>query len=168
MGTGKCLSVWGAGGGHGASTVALVAAALTSVGLETTDLFSPEWVLGRELVPTEPGSVVDRGRLSPDVARTDVNLVVLRGPCMMSLRRLSQVVQPEDSVVVLREPWRVITNIEVSITLGIEVAFELPFSERVPRLADAGLLGARLDQLLEFKNLSAWLDIIDLHGDRAT
>lgn len=159
--------MWGAGGGHGASTIALVAAVLASVSFEATDSFSPEWVLGGALVPTESGSVVDGGQLSPGVARTDLNLVVLRGPCIASLRRIRQVVHPEDSLAVLREPWRVTTSPEVSSVLGIEVLFEVPFSERVSRLADAGLLGARLDRLDEFKNLSAWLDIIGLHGDRA-
>lgn len=74
----------------------------------------------------------------------------------MGIRTLVPIVSMIDVLFVIREPWRVISNNEVAEVLGLPVSVEIPFSERVARMSDAGLLGARLESLKEFDGLRRW------------
>jgi len=150
------LAVWGARGGHGATTIAIVLSALLGRAYQGEPSWMVGWMLGGP--PTTDGAhppIVDRGALSP--ARDgSTNLAVLRGPCLIGLRTLQDVADEIDHLIVIREPWRRVSNPDVESVLGTPVEVEVPFSERVPQLSDAGLLGARLGALVEFEALASW------------
>jgi hypothetical protein len=149
------LAVWGARGGHGATTIAVVLSLLLDRAYEG----EPSWIIdgmlsGHSFTESAHRPIIDRGKLSP--ARDSTNLAVLRGPCLIGLRSLQDVADEIDHLVLIREPWRRVTNPEVESVLGIPVDVEVPFSERIAQLSDAGLLGARLGALVEFEALSSW------------
>ena len=96
------------------------------------------------------------GRLDPDA----LNLIVLRGPCTIGLRTLHPFANKFDGLVLIPEPWRTISREEAEAALKTPVDVEIPFSERISRLADAGLLGARLSRLDEFLSLRQWADAL--------
>lgn len=154
------VAVWGARGGQGTTTVAAVLAALWGTALDSPEPWEAEWILGPELSASGDDSriVIDSGVLGTKrVASPDTfNLVVLRGPCLVAVRSVSQHAEAVDCLVVVREPWRASSSEEVERVIDVPVAFEVPFSERIARMTDAGLLGTRLDKLEEFAALRAW------------
>lgn len=168
MGQEVVVSVWGARGGHGATTVATVAAALSGARLIGGEPWAPEWILGHPLALNGAPLVIrDAGQLNQGVERSEVNIVVLRGPCLMALRSVSSLIHPGDQLVLVREPWRVISKAEVLSILDRKIAIEIPFTERVARLIDSGLLGTRLEDLSEFADLADWLEIVELRKRRS-
>lgn len=142
--------------------VAVVAAALAEGRYRGPESWVAEWMLGAPLPqPTVGAPVVDdAGLLTSNSIRTDGNLVVLRGPCLVGLRAITPLVLSTDVIVVVRESWRSTSSREVAETTGAQSVLEIPFSERVAQLADAGLLGPRLNCLEEFDELNEWLSII--------
>ena len=87
-----------------------------------------------------------------------LNLVVVRGPCSLALKALSPKSHVVDGVVVVREPWRPIRRADAAAALSAPIVAEVAHSARIARLADAGLLGRRFQQLDEFGELRAWAD----------
>lgn len=61
-----------------------------------------------------------------------------------------------DHLVLVREPWRPLRAQDVEDALGLVVAVEIPFSARLARLTDAGLLGTRVGSLDEFADFRVW------------
>jgi hypothetical protein len=102
--------------------------------------------------------VRDAGVLPKPVSAERTNVVVLRGPCSLALRVLARSSDSIDHLILLREPWRPLRPQDAEVALGTGIAAEIPFSPRVARLADAGLLGSRIESLEEFADLRGWTD----------
>lgn len=153
----RSVAVWAARGGHGATTVAVTLSHFWGTSVDGAEPWTSEWLLGvgaNELNATRL-PVIDAG-IAAGFQPATTNVVVLRGPCLMGIRTLVPIVSMIDVLFVIREPWRVISNNEVAEVLGLPVSVEIPFSERVARMSDAGLLGARLESLKEFDGLRRW------------
>ena len=107
-------------------------------------------------------SVHDAGIIADPLPAEHTNVAVLRGPCSLAIRKLAYLNLSDslDHLVLLREPWRPLRPQDAEDALGIGIAAEVQFSPRVGRLADAGLLSARLVDLPEFAGLKTWV------GDR--
>ena len=103
-----------------------------------------------------PPVVADEGMLGPANLGHTTNVVVLRGPCSMGVLSLAEKRHMFEYLVLIREPWRPIGRRDVEFLLRTNVAVEIPFSQRVARLADAGLLAERALDLDEFSELRAW------------
>ena len=174
------MTVVGARGGQGASTIAaalaLFAADHTRTRLHSHDLAAAAALLGLPEpradsvavtanltlhhdgpnAPRSVGVVVhDAGRLdAPSSGTGGTRLVVLRGPCYLGLRTL--VAQQDvafDGIVLVAEPGRSLERRDVEDVTGVPVVATVPVSARVARAIDAGLLVARLPQLREFASL---------------
>jgi hypothetical protein len=179
---GPWLTVAGARGGQGTSTVAALAALIlaqhTSVTLLADDptqmaallgvapADEPTWVtpgllLGPGGVPEPSGAVVvDTSHVSPPsraAGRPGAVVAVLRGPCYLSLRSLLAWDQPADGIVLLAEPGRARTDRDVTDATGIPVLATVPVTATAARTIDAGLLPARHATLREFSQLRRWL-----------
>lgn len=160
MGKEGDITVWGAAGGQGTTTVAAALSALSGSRFVSLDPMSAHWILGSGRKPANDSTVCDAGVLQLDSERVGTNVVVVRGPCLLVLRRLSVVVDARDHLVVVSEPWRTLPSSQVEDALGLRVVAEVPFSERIARQVDAGVLGARIERLIEFESLSSWLRIL--------
>lgn len=150
--------VWSARGGHGGTTIAGALAHIWGTPLQGNIDDEHKWVFGPRQRNPRVGEILvtDAGPLQTSPGSSGTNVVVLRGPSTVGLRTLSTTVVPIDHLIVIREPWRAISNARVQEVLGIPIAAELTFSERISRLADAGLLGTRLSKLDEFADLRRW------------
>ena len=150
--------MWAARGGHGATTVTAALSVFWETSVAGDEPWVKDWILGtRE--PVEAGDwlpILDAGVIRRDSEPAATDLVILRGPCSIGLRSLRQHVGTLGVLVVVREPWRTISNEDVESVLDQPVKLEIPFTERIARLSDAGLLGARLEALDEFDSLRTW------------
>ena len=152
------ILVWAARGGHGATTVAGALAIFLTAPLYGHDLSASRWFWNDlpEAGTPMPGVVHDSGVIASPLPAGATNVVVLRGPCSLALLDLAMRPDPIDHVVLIREPWRPLRRQDAEDALGRPISAEIPFSERVGRLMDAGLLPARVDDLEEFADLRRW------------
>jgi MinD superfamily P-loop ATPase len=175
------IGVIGARGGQGTSTIAAAVALLVSldrpVGLIANDPSDVAAILGisaavgddavdvsNELTVARrplPGrvNIVDCGSLHHcTTARPAKLVVVLRGPCFLALTSLVTAQLPADcSVVVVREAHRSITAVDVLEATGLPLLAEVPVTERLARIVDAGLLRQRAHALAELASLHAFV-----------
>jgi hypothetical protein len=190
----RTITVAGARGGSGASTLAAGIALYTAryastelvaaerdttaalLGLAgTQDARSPIDVADRlTLAATPTGSakiaVIDAQRLDQlDTQPDGLLLVALRGPCYLGLRTITTTtVVRADGIVLLAEPGRSLTRRDVSDVCDVPVMAEIAVTANVARTIDAGLLVTRLHQLREFSALRRYLDrLIDPHDSEA-
>jgi hypothetical protein len=177
------ITVVGARGGQGASTVA-AAVALFAAGHRPTrlvshDLHGAAGLLG--LAAPLPGdasplrvaerlelgvdavegafTVHDGGRMWPlaDAGEEGLQVRVLRGPCYLAVRTLVATPGPRpDGIVLLREPGRSLTARDVTDVTGVPVIAEVDVTAGAARTIDAGLLPVRLHRLPEFTSLRQW------------
>ena len=152
------IRVWAARGGHGATTVAGALGAFLGAQVRSHDPEALEWLWpgGPHYGPRHVPRVMDAGVLSGLAWTERINLVVLRGPCSLAVRSLVSYSHSIDHLVVIREAWRPIRRDDVEAALSMRVSAEIVHSPRVARLADAGLLDRRVDELEEFAELKAW------------
>lgn len=159
-----CISLIGATGGAGATTLAAVMA-LTVAEFDgggyveiVGDEDETKAVVGGQLesviaVSAVTGeaafSVRDAGTLAGGARRKaedDQCWLVLRGPSYTGLRRAARAVNGDgmwfERVVLLVEPGRALRTTDVTTALGLPVT-EIPFDLAVARCIDAGLLASR-------------------------
>lgn len=94
--------------------------------------------------------VIDAGQLDtsgPLDALADRRLLVMR-PCYVGLRHVVAAVNRWDGLVLVRPPDRVLTTRDVANVCDMPVAAEITMSPDVSRAVDAGVLRARLPQVL--------------------
>lgn len=98
--------------------------------------------------------VADCGRAEDPAARAfaevaDARVVVVRG-CYLALRRAvrSPLLESCTGAVLVDEPGRSLTRREIADVLGIPVLARVPMRDAVARAVDAGVLGARLPDVL--------------------
>lgn len=154
----KQIDVWGVGGGQGTTTIAAVLASILRVRLETADRWVVESMFGGdEVAVSHPGRIVDRGVLVDESPGDQMKLIVMRGPSAVGLGTVKRLgVATTDVLIVVGEPWRTLSGAQAQQALGVSTMVETPFSQRVARRADAGLLGLRLDEMAEFDALRHW------------
>jgi hypothetical protein len=152
------LCIWGARGGHGATTVAgaLGVFLQTLLASHEADAFAWMWGGDRLVDEANDSPIADSGVLSGSLDPRDTNIVVLRGPCTLGIVSLAPLATSIDHLIVIREPWRPVRREDVEASLGMKIDAEVPHSPRVARLADAGLLPGRVSDLSEFAELKAW------------
>ena len=170
----RTISIGGARGGHGASTVA-AALALFSARYQPTALLAhdpadmaallgvappesddavvpvaPDLELGRRrglapgLVVLDTGSRLE-GPQSPD---GDEHYVVVRGPCYLALRSLLAAQAGRyDGVILVNEPARSLRASDVAEVLGVPVVAQVTQHPAVARSIDAGVLPGRIHRL---------------------
>ena len=191
--TAKTITIAGARGGSGTSTIAAALALLIAghastelvaadpgttaalLGLASTqDSRAPIDVAPRlTLTSTSTGSaeidVVDAQRLDQLHKKPDgLLLVVLRGPCYLGLRTITMTDVRADGIVLLMEPGRSLTRRDVSAVCDVPVVAEIAVTANVSRTIDAGLLVTRLHRLAEFTALRRYLDrLVAPHGNEA-
>ena len=78
--------------------------------------------------------------LLPDDTR---RMWVLR-PCYLALRRAMACTRRPDSIIVIREPQRALTTLDIEAALGITVEATIDIDPAIARMVDAGLLAARI------------------------
>jgi hypothetical protein len=176
--TERTITVVGARGGSGASTIsatlALFASRVAATELVAADVDSAAALLGVGVAQhssgpigiadgltlvstsrgTTPVAVVDAGRLD-DIGETPVGvlLVVLRGPCYLGLRSLVTSELQPDGIVLLAEAGRSLTRRDVEDVCGVPVVALVHASANVARTIDAGLLVTRAHALPELTPL---------------
>lgn len=106
--------------------------------------------------------VIDGGNLAhPGFAGNGngnrIELVVLRGPCHLGLHTLMSCQERPAGIILVEEKGRSLSERDVEEVLGVPVVVRVPHSEAVARCIDAGLLVARLHQLLEFRELNRYV-----------
>jgi hypothetical protein len=183
--TAQTITVVGARGGSGTSTiaaaVALFAARIVSTELVANDVGSAAALLGLgatgdrdapmhiaeglTLVSTATGvapvSVIDAGRLDQlDHRPTGLLLVALRGPCYLGLRSIVSSELHPDSIVVVSETGRSLTLRDVQDVCGVPVVAQVHVSAHVARTIDAGLLVTRSHALRELAGLHQYVDTL--------
>ena len=166
--TEQTITVVGARGGSGTSTIAaaaaLFAARIVATELVAADVDSAAALLGLGAPRTQARrwtsqtasrssrprpaprrlSVVDAGRLDQlDHRPTGLLLVVLRGPCYLGLRSIVNSELHPDGIVVLSETGRSLTLRDVQDVCGVPVVAQIPVTANVARTIDAGLLVTR-------------------------
>lgn len=182
--TEQTITVAGARGGSGTSTVAaaiaLLAARHASTELVAADLDTTAALLGLtttqdgaapiEVVPrltltsTPSGSasiaVVDAQRLDQlDRQPEGPLLVVLRGPCYLGLRSIvTTSAVRADGLVLVMELGRSLTRRDASDVCDMPVAAEIAATAQVARSIDAGLLVTRMHRLSEFTALARYVN----------
>ena len=170
----RTISISGARGGHGTSTVA-AAVALFGARHQPTELvahdpvdmaallgvavaepgggpipIAPDLALGLGRGPAPNLVVVDAGRAleAPQSPEADEHYVVVRGPCYLALRSLvATQAYHYDGVILLNEPARSLRASDVAEVLGIPVVAQVTHHPAVARSIDAGLLPSRIDRL---------------------
>jgi len=181
--TGSRITVFGARGGSGTSTIA-AALALHGRKMMSTELVTSAPVMMSALlgiaVPAEypakifpnltlatvPSAtteltVVDGGTLTdptaaPRAAR-ELRVGVLRGPCYLGLCALLAADERPDGIVVVAEPGRALSVRDVADVNGIDVVATVAASAGVARAIDAGLFAIRHYRLRGFRRLQRWL-----------
>jgi hypothetical protein len=157
----RTIHLYGAKGGVGTSTVAvLIAAELAAAGeavhlsgrSQTEDLGallglppseSQPYQLGPAGEPT--ARVYDWGTDAAGAAAGQIagggQLFLVTRSCYLALRRaLAQGVRP-DGIILLAEPERSLGAADVVDILGVRVVAEIPVEPRIARSVDAGILG---------------------------
>jgi hypothetical protein len=155
------VSVCGARGGHGATTIAGALAVITSLPLATYDPGATEWMWPGIWRPRSSGEpqVVDAGTVWASTEPTETRaerIAVLRGPCSLGARTLARRADQFDHLIILREPGRPLRPEEIEAAVGVHVVAEVAVTARVARLSDAGLLTGRVAFLDEFSELKSW------------
>ncbi len=90
--------------------------------------------------------IIDAGPRHPaDVLHrcAERSLLVIR-PCYLALRRAVAIGPDASGVIVVTEPGRCLSKLDIERALGLDVVAELPWDPGVARAVDAGLLLARL------------------------
>jgi len=163
--TGTRITVIGARGGSGTSTIA-AALALCGRSMVTTELVTsepvmmsallgiatpaedPAEIMANLMMATEPSgtkelTVVDGGTIagSTSVPRADheLRVGVLRGPCYLGLCELLAADERLDGIVLIAEAGRALSVRDVADVNGIDVIAVVPASPGVARSIDAGL-----------------------------
>jgi hypothetical protein len=191
--TTRTITITGARGGQGTSTVAaavaLLAAGHARTVLASADPRSMAALLGVpatadldvEITPTlrlsdRPAAddevlVVDAGT-SPLLAGEDrqgEHYAVLRGPCYLALASLVAAPgPPPDGVILVVEPGRSLTATDVTEVLGVPVVATVEVNPAVARTIDAGLLAARLHRLHQLKPLRSLVGVPTTNPTTAT
>jgi hypothetical protein len=190
--TDQTITVVGARGGSGASTVATAialfasraavtelvaadvggAAALLGLGGAENPRAPIDVTHGLTLVSTASHTahvaVVDAGRLDQsDGAPSGLLLVVLRGPCYLGLRSTVMSELQPDGIVLLSESGRCLTQRDVRDVCGVPVVAEIPVTANVARTIDAGLLITRSHALRELTPLRRYINTIETFTDPA-
>jgi hypothetical protein len=178
------ITVTGARGGQGTSTVAAVIAAFAAghrparlaatepdavaalLGLSAPASRDPRPIPVTDMLQLGDGpidddilTVVDAGRVDQLPAPTDngISLVVVRGPCYLALRSLPSIGGPRpDGIVLVREAGRSLTARDVADIAGVAVIAQVDVTSTVARAIDAGLLISRLHRLDELAPLRRW------------
>jgi len=181
--TGTRITVIGARGGSGTSTIA-AALALCGRSMVTTELVTsepvmmsallgiaapaeyPAEIMAKLTLTTEPTgtaelTVVDGGTLTNPTATPrathELRVGVLRGPCYLGLCELLAADERPDGIVLIAEAGRALSVRDVADVNGIDVIAVVPTSAGVARSIDAGLFSIRHDRLREFRRLQRWL-----------
>jgi hypothetical protein len=184
--TDQTITVVGARGGSGTSTVA-AAIALFASRAAVTELVAADMGctaallgLGGTEDPSAPidvadglmlvsiatntaqMSVADAGRLD-QLSETPAGLlfVVLRGPCYLGLRSIVTSELQPDGIVLLSERGRSLTQRDVRDVCGVPVVAQIPVTANVARTIDAGLLITRSHAIPELTPLRRYLDTFD-------
>ena len=170
----RTISIRGARGGHGASTVAAALALFSArhqptalVAHDATDMaallgilppesddaavpVAPDLEFGRHrgsapsLVVLDAGSRLE-GPQNPDA---DEDYVVVRGPCYLALRSLLAASAGRyDGVILINEPARSLRASDVAEVLGLPVVAQVTQHPAVARSIDAGVLPSRIHRL---------------------
>jgi hypothetical protein len=169
------VTIAGARGGHGTTTIATALALLVAdhqpVLLVSPDapalLALPEpaglWE-PRQITPTlrlgPPGTaeggatVIDAGRIGTHDQLPGTVYAVLRGPCYLGVRELAVQAPQPGGIILLQEDGRSLSQRDVEDVLGVPVVARIRHTARVARTVDAGLLAARLHRIVEFRELS--------------
>lgn len=182
------ISLIGARGGQGTSTTAAALALLATrrdhrVELITDELDTMRGLLGfaeasddTDAVEAVPGLVLcstptgDADLVLCDHTRVQTvqracegpTLVVLRGPCYLSLRRTVDLVRSGvDGIVIVREPGRSLTNRDVTEITGLPVVAETLVTPQVARSIDAGVLATTIGRRSEFNALNTYLETLN-------
>jgi hypothetical protein len=101
--------------------------------------------------------VVDAGTLRTDAGTDDAGWALARGadhsllvlrPCFLAVQRAVAAPLRPSSVVLVREPGRSLTALDVEQTLHVPVRAEVAVEPAVARAVDAGLLASRLPRVL--------------------
>jgi len=177
------ITVFGARGGSGTSTIA-AALALCGRSMVTTELVTtepatmsallgtttpadhPADILPKLTLTTEPSgaaelTVVDGGTLTNPASAPrgahELRVGVLRGPCYLGLCALLAAGERLDGIVVVAEAGRALSVRDVADVNGIDVIAVVPASAGVARAIDAGLFAIRHDRLREFRRLQRLL-----------
>lgn len=97
-------------------------------------------------------------------------LVVLRGPCYLSLRATIDARDAVDGVVVVREQGRSVTNSDITQITDLPVVAETSVTPHVARAIDAGVLSTTIHRRPEFAALDAYLETLtpDLESPHPT
>ncbi len=182
----------GVRGGHGATTVALAAAATlasrgptrlaahdrralcAAVGIAHDGLPIP-LADGLELADGLDGDVYDAGTLEAyldedpfptfrrDATSEPLRIAVLRGPDYLGVRTLCGHPDAQlDGLIVVNEPGRALDARDVEHVSGRPVVATVDYTPVVARTIDAGLFMHRLDRLREFGQLRSWIGQIAL------
>lgn len=110
----------------------------------------PRWSQLGEAISSLPHHVIidaGTGFFPPEIAQRVDTITMVTKPCYLSLRRATTMAKPHN-VVVVREEGRALTVSDVGHVLGVPVIAEIPHSAAIARAVDAGLLPARVEQLL--------------------
>jgi hypothetical protein len=172
----RTITLVGARGGQGTSTVAAVLAARLSADAPTTllsheplavaHLLAAPLPLPGEAVEVTPGlqlagldgprsevTVIDAGRATTAPTLEGECLAVVRGPCYLALATLVSLSLRLDGVVLLAEPGRALWAEDVTAVLDVPVVASVPIHPAVARTIDAGLLAEKGQGLAAFRSL---------------
>jgi MinD superfamily P-loop ATPase len=102
--------------------------------------------LGRVLGLAADTVVVDAGTGLPHPALRGegVQSLLVTRPCYLAIRRAVMLDTRPTGVVLVKEPSRSLSAVDVANTLGVPVVAEVAYDPQVFRAVDAGLLAARL------------------------
>ena len=185
MTTTRTISLAGARGGHGTTTVA-AALALFAAGHRPTALVSSESTAAAALLGVPLPMNGDPAQLAPNLVLAadptvlsedspeiivvdagiaceaaaalvaDEHYVVLRGPCYVALASLlAASADRPDGIILLVEPKRSLTARDVTDVLDVPVIATIDVTPDVARTIDAGLLVSRLHRLRECLHISS-------------
>jgi len=182
------VTLAGARGGHGTTTVATVLAILAAQH-GRTQLASGD-ATALLAIPVEPSrhlpvsvtdcltvppagaletseptmTIIDAGPLQRCGREADPLFVVLRGPCYLGLRQIVTLAErPPDGVILLCEAGRSLTRRDVEDVVGAPVVATVAQHATVARTIDAGLLLSRASRLPQFRELRRLArDLFDL------
>jgi hypothetical protein len=182
--TAQTITVVGARGGSGTSTIA-AAVALFAARIQPTELVARDVGGAAALLglgaPGDPDmpvdvadgltlasaptaasvAVTDAGRLDQLETRpTGLLLIALRGPCYLGLRSIVNNGLRSDGIVVLSETGRSLTLRDVQDVCGVPVVAQVHVSANVARTIDAGLLVTRSHALRELAGLHQYVDTL--------
>ncbi len=178
----RTISLLGAHGGAGTSTVAAILA-LTARTIVPTHLLTDQvdhlcalmgvepradskpvmggLTVGPRVEPCAQLEIRDDGAIAFDLERSvqpdGCRLIVLRGPCYLALRQLARIdVGAIDGIILLEEPGRSLTHRDVADVTGVPVIATVAVTASIARAIDAGTLRTRLNAR-EFRPLRRWL-----------